>query len=213
MRSSTCPIQMSLSIFQTSPYNRNEKGITIHIPQSIIEREELDLSILQFQRILNPKENTTQPFHKQSHYHYKLRTLLLSDDIENVVQGVDLMETVDTSFGEILSIFNLSPDIDSYERMYEKLQNHMEDEECLIYLSLYLSALCQSRNIFDTTSLDLSNTDIQTLPDNFTLFSKLEMLNLLGNHFTSLPESIGNFTLLTKLDLSKISDQTYQKEN
>ena len=108
------------------PYNRNEKGITIHIPQSIIESEELDLSILQFQRIQNPKENTTQPFPDQSEYHDKLQTLLLSDHFQSVTLGVDLMEDVDTSFRKILSIFNLSPVIDSYESMYEKLQNQIE---------------------------------------------------------------------------------------
>ena len=53
--------------------------------QSIIEKEELDLSILQFQRIQNPKENTTQPFPEQSEYHDKLQSLLVSDDVGNIV--------------------------------------------------------------------------------------------------------------------------------
>ena len=89
---------------------------------------------------------------------------------------MELLEAVGTSFGQILSMFDVSPDIDSYEALYENLSDQIENEECLIYLSLYISALCQSMNIFDTTCLHFSGNLIRKLPSNFSSFSKLEEL-------------------------------------
>ena len=102
---------------------------------------------------------------------------MLSDDFQSVVQSVDLMETVDTSFGKVLSIFNLSPDIDSYERCMETSNSNQRQGRSHLFVPVSLH--CVSLGIFDMGNFfDLSNKKIRRLPDTSIFFSKLENLNL-----------------------------------
>ena len=51
-------------------------------------------------------------------------------------------------------------------------------------------------------TLNLSNKDLATLPDNIGTLTQLEKLDLSNNRLTTLPESISNLTQLTQLFLS-----------
>jgi len=158
----------------------------------------------------------------------KLQDLIYSRDLETVISGLELLDTLAENESDIYDVFGMSNNIpsspndvrrfDCYHRDYikvwilGKLAEYNVDWVCNL-TKLYLNYNYWSRlpklsylpesigNLTNLEYLDLRGNQLIILPESIENLTRLTELYLDNNRLTFLPESIGNFTLLTELYL------------
>ena len=146
----------------------------------------------------------------------KLVNLLRSHEQEFVQQGMMLTETLIHDASEFSRLFKglttqsvpKNPSLQSMQQTFQQvnIDGFRIFERTTTLLSCWsigMLAQWDSNIVENTLSLDLSNSQIHTLPASLQHLVRLQSLNLRRNHLKQLPKWLGTLEELRELDISK----------
>lgn len=133
----------------------------------------------------------------------KLQILIYNNDIESVIQGLDLLETIAEDIHDIYFVFDFEyPKVPaSMDEIKAAIPN--TDNQCFVVLWLLCEMLASGVEwVREIEELDLCGEGLSLVPDFIGDLTNLKKLDLSYNQLTEIPESIGNLTNLTELYLN-----------
>ena len=175
------------------PYSFDDNGLTVHITASYLEN--VDVKTLVF--VGFDQDLFSIPMEKQP----KIRDLLYNSGREGVMQAFELMDAMEVSYGEMLSIFQLPPIFSSWEMLLELVQKSYQDandSSGVHYVALWILSYLTSKGeewALETTVLYLGGSNLVTLPEKIRFLKNLQELYLNGNQLAYVPEGIGSLPL------------------
>ena len=134
----------------------------------------------------------------------KLQQLLYSEDFENVVQGLELLDILAEEEDDIYDFFDLSQRFEPTD--LEDFELLLPDVRHRLYIMIWIGGKLASLEVdwaIQQNRLNLRSGYLTVLPDNIGNMTNLEHVDLRKNYLTDLPQSMAQLTKVTELNLDK----------
>jgi len=111
----------------------------------------------------------------------RLCEMIYSNDIENIIQGLELLDTITIELEDIYFVFDLKEESLS---SFADIQTHMQASEQGVFVAIWVLGVLAKMGVtwaLSTKILDLSNLGLQSIPYEILNLPKLGTLVLEGN--------------------------------
>ena len=133
----------------------------------------------------------------------KLTSLLYSDDFVDVLQGIELLEALAEDEHDLYFVLNLYYNIPKNQ---VDLYDYIKDVKHRNYIATWILGALMGYGVEWITRiirLKLRFLQLQHLPDSIGNFTQIKKLDLCANNLTTLPQSLLECTRLARLDLTQ----------